>query len=342
MTSNGQHIAHVYIGMAGEGGVAGHGLYRMEAQGGEWTQLDGGLPPDPGVRALGLHPDDPRVVFAGTNKGVYRSEDQGDHWERLDLPQKEEAVWSILFHPQNSRVMFAGYETPEIFRTDDGGETWRPLKVDVEFPRVTMAPKALPKRIIGMSADPGYPDEMYAAIEVGGLIRSLDGGASWEGVTEGLYVNDDPLDVHGVLASSAEPHTVLVITRIGMFHSPDRGTSWQPVDLEKLSARGTYCRSLREAPDDPSTLYLAAGATFRSEVGALYRSGDVGRTWQKVELGFSPKSTLFGVAINGAEPSQMYCCTSDGEVFGSRDKGASWSAHPLPSAAQEVRAIVCG
>ena len=211
------HRARVYIGLAGEGEVEGHGLYRMDADGGEWNEVTNGLPSDPEVRALALHPVEPNVIFAGTNRGVYRSEDQGDHWDRLNLPDKDEAVWSLIFHPRDSQVMFAGYETPEIYRSDDAGDTWRPLRVDVRFPSVTQRPRQLPKRVIGMSVDPNYPDEMYAAIEVGGLIRSLDGGDSWASVSEGFYVNDDPLDVHGVLASEAQPHTVHAITRIGMF-----------------------------------------------------------------------------------------------------------------------------
>jgi photosystem II stability/assembly factor-like uncharacterized protein len=193
-----------------------------------------------------------------------------------------------------------------------------------------------------MSANPNDPDEMYAAIEVGGLIRSLDGGESWKGVTGGLYVNDDSVDVHGVVASAAEADVVLIITRIGMFQSSDRGEHWRHVDLEKLGPTGTYCRCLREAPDDPRTLYLAAGPSFMSSSGALYRSRDAGRSWQGVDLGHTPQSTLFGVAINAARPSQMYCCTADGEVFGSQDGGGSWSAYPLPEGVRELRAIACG
>ena len=332
---------YAYVGMAGEGGVEGHGLYRMEAEGGEWTELTNGLPPQPTVRTLALHPDDTSVVFAGTQQGVYRSGDQGDHWERLNLPEKEEPVWSIMFHPGDSNTMFAGYGTPEIYRSDDGGENWRALRVEVEFPSVTMRPRALPKRVIGISADPAYPDEMYAAIEVGGLIQSLDGGESWHGLSQGFYVNDDPLDVHGVLANRAQPHTVHVITRVGMFRSEDRGEHWDHVDLEVLGEKGTYCRSLREAPDDPSTLYLAAGGAFRSEVGALFRSRDTGRSWEKIELGFAPGSTMFGVAINPNRPSQIFCGTGGGHVARSADGGTTWTQYPLPESVGEVRAVVC-
>ena len=150
------------------------------------------------------------------------------------------------------------------------------------------------------------------------------------------------MDVHGVLASRAQAHTVHTITRIGMFRSADRGEHWSHVDLEKLSQKGTYCRSLREAPDDPSTLYLAAGAGFRSELGALYRSRDLGDSWDKLDLGHSADSTMFGVAINAGQPQQIYCCTANGQVFGTQDSGGSWTAYPAPESVREVRALVCG
>ena len=51
---------------------------------------------------------------------------------------------------------------------------------------------------------------------------------------------------------------------------------------------------------------------------------------------------MFGVAINPARPTQIYCCTSDAEVFGSQDGGESRKATPLPQPAREARALVCG
>ena len=105
---------------------------------------------------------------------------------------------------------------------------------------------------------------------------------------------------------------------------------------------GTAGERSGEAPDDPSTLYLAAGAAFRSETGALYRSRNAGVSWEKLDLGHSPGSSLFGVAINPGEPQQVYCCSSGGEVFGSQDGGGSWDAYPLPESARDGRAIVCG
>jgi photosystem II stability/assembly factor-like uncharacterized protein len=318
------------------------GLYRSLAGEGPWEVLTAGLPADPQVRAIAVHPQRPAVVVIGTQHGIYRSDDQGDHWERLSAPAPGLAVWSLLFHPHDPDLLFAGYEPYGIYRGEKGGEQWRRLPMSIAFPDVTMRPRELPKRVIGMAIDPTAPAEIYAAVEVGGLLRSLDGGESWQGVSEGHYVNDDPVDLHRVAVTSARPHTPYIIGRIGMFRSRDRGEHWQYLALEQLSPRGTYCRDIRVAPDDPNTLYVAGGAGFRSAMGALFRSQDGGDTWSKMDLGREPRSTMFAVDIDPRHPAHLYCATSDGEVFYSRDTGGTWQAHPLPEGATQVYTLAVG
>ena len=244
-------------------------------------------------------------------------------------------VWSLLFHPRNPDVMFAGCEKGEIYRSQDRGETWQLTQTNVDFPIVTLQPRFSPKRIMGMAADPNRPDEMYAAVEIGGLIRSLDGGESWHGVTDGIYLNEDPLDLHDVVVTPALPRTVFIINRIGMFKSQDRGDHWQPLNIEKLpgsTTGGSYCRCIKLAPDDPRTFYMGAGPAFRSELGALYRSRDLGGTWEKIDLGTTPKSTLFGLAIDERNPSHIVSATRNGQVFSSLNRGDTWEEMPLPDA----------
>src|SRR5712691_11526049 len=60
-----------------------------------------GLPPTPQVRALLIHPDNPAVLYAGTQYGPYRSDDRGEHWEALEAPREGRDVWSLAFHPNN-------------------------------------------------------------------------------------------------------------------------------------------------------------------------------------------------------------------------------------------------
>src|SRR5438067_12145984 len=110
------HQTHIYVGLAGEGQyMAERGLYRYaesageggplncapsavadagngrplsyslrspsaHAVAGEWQSITTGLPPTPQVRALLIHPDNPAVLYAGTQCGAYRSDDCGEHW----------------------------------------------------------------------------------------------------------------------------------------------------------------------------------------------------------------------------------------------------------------------
>ena len=82
------HQTYIYVGLAGEGQyMAEGGLYRYAESTGEWQSMTKGLPPTQ-VRALLIHPDNPAVLYAGTQCGPYRSDDRGEHWEALEAPHE--------------------------------------------------------------------------------------------------------------------------------------------------------------------------------------------------------------------------------------------------------------
>ena len=279
----------------------------------------------------------------GTQHGPYRSTDHGEHWEKLDVPDHGLPVWSLMFDPRDPRVLYAGYENCEIFRSEDGGEHWRQLPVTVRFPEVTVAPGANPaKRVLELAANPANPDEVYGAIEVGGVIRSLDGGEHWENMSHGQYLNDDTVDMHGVLVGRWRPGTVLRHRPRGPVqqHGPGRALGQRPARAAEPKGQ-TYCRDIREVPGDPKTIWVAAGANFQSDVGVLFRSKDGGVSWARVDMGVKPKTTMFALAFDERQPRRMYCATSGGEVFASEDGGESWAERPLPAGATQVYAMGC-
>jgi photosystem II stability/assembly factor-like uncharacterized protein len=338
--------SHVYVGLAGEtapGRPVQSGLYRLAAGDDRWESVTRGLPEVPAIRAIAIHPEHADTVYVGTQHGPYRSTDRGDHWERLDIPDHGLPVWSLAFAPSDPEVLYAGYENCEIFRSEDGGERWQPLPVTVRFPEVTVAPGSNPaKRVLELAVNPANPSELYGAIEVGGVIRSLDGGEHWENMSHGQYVNDDTVDMHGVLVGRWRPGTVFAIGRAGLFLSTDQGGHWASARLEPLNPKGqTYCRDIREVPGDSRTIWVAAGANFQSDVGVLFRSKDGGLSWTRVDMGVKPKTTMFAVAFDERQPKRMYCATSGGEVFASEDGGESWAERPLPAGATQVYAMGC-
>ena len=332
----------VYVGLGSEGGADGHGLYRRAVDGESWELKVEGLPDNPEIRVIAISPNDPSVLFTGAQDGLYRSQDRGDTWEKMDLPGEEAPIWSVAFHPNDPRIVYAGGEEAKLCVSEDGGDSWELMPISATFPSVTTTPQMMPKRVIGISLDPNSPENMYAAVEVGGLLRSTDGGATWEGISEGHYYNDDPVDMHSVLVSSHRPGHLSSISRIGLSRSEDGGDHWSPGRIQMLSQRGTYCRVIREHPQDPNTLYVGAGPEFRGTPGALFRSQDGGDSWNQVNMGMSLNTTIFGFAISSEDPSQMYAATREGQVVGSHDGGQTWQDCSLPEGVSEVNALAIG
>ena len=358
MASN-SHSTYVYVGLGGEYplimgappvDLPPGGLYRRKDGEEEWIDISGGLPDSPQVRALMVHPENPEMIFAGTQHGVYRSSDRGNHWEALPSHQGE--VWSLAAHPQNPNIIYAGYDQCTIDRSEDGGASWKTMNTStVKFPNITMKPDEICKRVIGISSDHANPSDMYGAIEVGGLVASRDGGENWESITDGHYTRTGPVDLHGVKVNPAAPGLVYIITQLAMFRSRESGANWEFVPIDEMFPGGSYCRDLVCAPNDPSTMYLAAGAGGGSsppgtiEEGVLLRSKDAGETWKKVDIGETPPSRMFQIAIDPEAPSHVYCCAKDGQVYSSYDSGDTWSMSQIPgemSRRHHVYPMVCG
>ncbi len=184
---------------------------------------------------------------------------------------------------------------------------------------------------------------LYGAIEVGGIIRTLDGGEHWENLSHGQYLNDDYVDMHGIMVSNWRSDTVYSIGRAGMFCSSDQGEHWLHVPLESLNAKGqVYCRDIGEVPGDPTSIWVAAGGNFQSDVGTLFHSTDGGMNWERVDMGVHPRTTMFALAFDERHPTHMYCATNGGEVFASQNGGETWTTHALPEGATQVYALACG
>ena len=332
------HLTYTYVGMGGEGDFIGDGGIFRQADGEEdWQDISAGLTGDPQVRALLIKSDDPSVVYAGTQDGVYRSADRGGSWERLADPAQDREVWSMAGHPKDADTIFVGYEPCAIARSRDGGDTWEEMDTSkVIFPHITTYMPPLAKRVIGIAIDPVDPSNMYAAIEVGGLLSSHDGGETWKQVMDGPYLRNNTLDLHAAQVSAADHDTVQIATQIAMFRGKQHGNRWEHVQVDDMFVGGSYCRDLAIAPDDPSTIYLASGAGGGAappdtvQAGALFRSRDVGETWERLNLGDVPPGRMMQVAIDPAAPSRISCAAYSGEIYSSIDAGQTWKKTMLP------------
>jgi photosystem II stability/assembly factor-like uncharacterized protein len=354
--AKGANTSYVYAGAAHWTGAASDrpgGMFRRAVGDDRWEALTKGLPEGTEVRAIAVHPEDPQVIYAGTQDGPYRSRDRGERWEKLAFPDPAMVVWSIAFHPQNARILYAGTAPTAVYRSEDGGDTWRRLPNAKQPARIQMG---FNTRVIRMAIDPTHPDEIYAGIEVGGVMRSSDGGESWADCSHDLLrlaerphlqskIGSDSetegmLDSHALAVSAAAPGTAFLAVRMGLFRSPDRGATWSDMEIGRFSPL-TYARDVQVAPQDPRVLYACLSPAARSEAGTLYRSDDLGQTWKRFDHGVKAESTMMAVALNRRDPRQVHCVTRFGQVFGTEDGGATWREHRLPAGIQDVYALAC-
>jgi hypothetical protein len=148
------------------------------------------------------------------------------------------------------------------------------------------------------------------------------------------------LDGHAVCTSSADPDSIIIAVRMGLFRSQDQGNTWQDMRVDRFSPF-TYGRDVKVSPQDPNTLYACLSVAASSKDGALYRSQDIGKTWQRFDK-VTPHGTLMSVGLHHGDAKQVYVAARYGEVFGTQDGGESWLEMPLPQGVQHIYALACG
>jgi len=344
---------HVYAGTARSMGATIGGIFRQAVGENRWEHLTNGLPEDADVHAITVHPENLDVVYVGSTKGAYRSTNRGTSWERLRLPEDAD-IWSICIHPKNPRAVYAGASPPGVYRSEDGGDTWRKT-ADPGLPdRVIMG---FACRVMRLDVDPNSPNDVYATLEANGTMRSRNGGETWEDCTADLIrFCEDPkyrsrigsqteiegmLDGHALAVSAAAPGAVFLANRMGLFRSDDRGEHWRDMEINRFSPL-TYGRDIRVSPHDPKVMYACLSPAARSTDGSIYRTDDVGQTWKRFDNGVKAEATMMGVAVHPRDPNQVYGVSRFGQVFATQDGGRNWSESRLPDGVRDVYAVACG
>jgi len=345
--------SYVYAGVGGyyggnEGNLAG--VFRRDAEGAEWLHVL----TEPEAYTVFVHPRDPNLVLAGTKDGIYRSTDRGATFQRANFPDRGIQIWSFLSDPADPKRMLAGGSPVSIYRSNDAGESWTRQR-DPKLPDRGKAPFAV--RVMRLARHPNRPEEIYAALEIGGVMRSTDAGETWDDSSDNLIRMsvDEPrlrskivgdteaegmLDGHAICMSAADPDGVILAVRMGLFRSHDQGKTWEDLRVDRFSPF-TYGRDVKVSPQNPDTLYACLSVAASSKDGALYRSEDVGRTWRRFDK-VQPHGTLMSVSLHHHDAKQVYIAARYGEVFGTSDGGETWSTTPLPAGVQHIYALACG
>jgi photosystem II stability/assembly factor-like uncharacterized protein len=308
------------------------------------------------IGAVAVAPSDPQVVWVGTGEandrnssswgnGVYRSTDGGGAWAHVGLPQSR-VIARVLVHPKDPAMAYVcatgdlWNRNPErgLYKTTDAGKTWT---------QVLAAPAPYHDRVGcgDVAMDPAEPDALYAALyarqrtpwsfasgpaytdgkDLGGIFKSVDGGASWRKLTKGLPGSTQRI---GLAVYAKNPKTLYAIVQSdeggqaslrdirsktgGVFRSDDAGESWTRVN--PINPRPFYFSQIRIDPENDQRVYVLGFALHVSENG--------GQTFREDLFG-KVHPDLHALAIDPRNPKRLLLGT-DGGVYQSWDGGKAW------------------
>jgi hypothetical protein len=272
-----------------------------------------------GARCLAVDPKAPETLYAGTSdEGLFKSVDGGGSWEALSGIEHRR-VTAVAVSPADGAV-YAGTEPSALFVSRDGGESWLELEELRKLPSQptwSFPPRPWTSHVRAIAPSYADPDLLVVGIELGGVLRSTDGGETWQDQRPGAQP-----DCHSLSAHPAAPELFYEAGGGGFARSTDFGDSWESVD-EGMGLH--YVWGLAVDADNPSLVYASAApgpyrAHGRGASGAaIYRKLGNG-PWQATLVGLD----AFPYALYPGSPGAVYAGLGDGTILRGEDAGESW------------------
>ncbi len=314
----------IYVGMGEKcirGNVShGDGIYKSTDGGRSFTHM--GLEKTRQIAKVIVHPKNPDLVYLaaqghvftqGPERGIYRSIDGGKTWKKILFVDERTGASDLSMDPSNPRILFAGFWTVErkpwalssgsavsgsavsgsavsgLFRSTDGGETWKKLT------------KGLPQGVtgkVGVSVSGARSGRVYALVEAekGGLFRSDDFGDSWTLINEDNALRQRAWYYTHVFASPKSAETVYV-ANVRLHVSVNGGKSFGVLP----EVHGDN-HDLWIDPDEPSRM-------IKGDDGGAAVSFDSGQSWSTLDN--QPTGQFYRVAVDDQYPYWVYGAQQD-------------------------------
>lgn len=304
----------------------GYGMWKSVDAGETWEQI--GLKDSRHIVRIRIHPKNPDLVYAAvlgnvfdksSERGVYRSKDGGKNWERILYANDQAGAVDLVLDPANPRHLYAstwyvkrtpyslisGGEGSALWKSTDGGDTWKELSKNPGFPKGTLG-------IIGMAVSPVNNKRVWAQVEAdeGGLFRSDDGGATWKMTNNDRALRQrawyytrvyaDPQDINGVYVLNVRYH-----------HSTDGGVKFAAAN----APHGDH-HDLWIAPEDPNRMIMG-------DDGGAQVSYDQGTNWTTYHN--QPTAQFYRVTTDNAFPYRIYGAQQDNSTIRIAHRTDGWA-----------------
>ena len=242
---------------------------------------------------------DPDTVYAGIeDAALFKSTDGGQNWTELPaLRSTKGELWqpgaggmclhTIILDRKNPERMYTAISAAGAFRTDNAGQTWKPITKGLKSPYELPDPNAEVGHCVHRIAmHPSRPDVLFMQ-KHWDVMRSDDAGDSWHEVSGNLPTDFGfPIDVH-----AHEPETIYVVPiksdsehyppegKLRVYRSKTGGNEWEPL-TKGLPQSDCYVNVLRDAMAVDQL--ESCGVYFGTTGGQVYGSSDSGNTWSPI------------------------------------------------------------
>ncbi len=338
------------------------------------------------VHHLVPDPRDRRTILMAARTGhlgptVFRSTDFGKTWKEAKTPpafpkapegQKGRVVdhvfWLTPGHPSEPGVWYAGTSPQGLFRSEDGGNTWRSFSYINDDPQyrewMGSVQDGTPDgpKLHSILVDPRDPTHLYFAMSGGGVHESVDGGATFTPLVRGLDVVEgfNPTtvtfhDPHCVRLCPSNPDRLYQQNHCGIYRLDRPSNTWVRIgkNMPKKIGDIGFPMVVHPREADNAWVFPMDGTTVWPRVSpdgrpAAYVTRNAGKTWTRQDKGFPSSNAWWTVkrqamTADGHEPVGLYLGTTSGEVWASRSEGATWTciARHLPEI-YSVEAVAFG
>lgn len=283
----------------------GHGVYLSLDGGKTWKSK--GLKKSEHISKIIVHPTDSNTVWvasqgplwsSGGERGLYKSTDGGATWRQTMNVDSWTGVTDLVIDPRNPDVLYAaswerhrnvaaymgGGPGTALYKSEDGGETWRKLKTGL--PSADMGK-------IGLAISPMNPDVLYAAIELerrkGAVYRSSNRGESWSKMSDTVSGGTGPHYYQELVAS---PHHFdrIYLMNVRVLASDNGGKDFYTMNE---ASKHSDNHAMVFKASDPN--YILVGTD-----GGIYETFDDTKNWKFVNN--LPLTQFYKLAVDDAYP----------------------------------------